>query len=218
MRSVLAAIVLLFCAAFASAQVHGIPASVSSPTSQNGFLEPRGIPASATSLGPRGFADNRVFFIPSQFHDRRIGRHGFVSPIVFPVAVPFFMAVPQPIIIEAASPQSEPRIPEHVEVVIRDERGRELPRPAEAAPRDQNQSSSPAPDAAPQPEPQAGPGAVIVFRDGKKLQLKDYAIIGADVFNLADGRPRKLSLVDVDEAATARANDEIGSAFHLPTL
>jgi hypothetical protein len=217
MRSVLAAIALLFCAAFASAQVHGIPASVSSPTSQNGSLQPHGIPASVTSLGPRGFADDGVF-IPSQFHDRRIGRHGFVSPIVFPVAIPFFLAVPQPIIIEAAAPQPQPRMPEHVEVVIRDERGRELPRPAEAAPGDQPQPSSPAPAAAPQPEPQAGPVAVIVFRDGKKVELKDYAIIGADVFNLADGRPRKLSLVDVDEAATARANDEIGSAFHLPTL
>lgn len=218
MRSVLAAIALLFCTAFASAQVHGIPASVSSPTSQNGFLEPHGIPAGATSLGPRGFADNGVF-IPSQFHDRRIGRHGFVSPIIFPVAVPFFMAVPQPIIVETAAPQPEqPRIPEHVEVVIRDERGRELPRPAEAAPGDHDQPSSPAPSAAAEPQPAAGPGAVIVFRDGKKVELKDYAIIGADVFNLSDGRPRKLSLVDVDEAATARANDEIGSAFHLPTL
>ena len=213
MKSALATVGIFFCAVFAAAQVHGIPASVTSPTSQGGFLQPHGIPSSVTSLGPRGFSDDGVF-VPSQFHDRRIGLHGFVSPIVFPVAIPFFMVAPQPIIIEAAPQPAQRQIPEHVEVVIRDERGRELPRPGA----DESGAPSPQTSAAPEPEPQSGPAAVIVFRNGNTRELQDYAIMGKDVYDLAGGRPKKVPLTDVDEIATARANDERGSGFHLPSL
>ncbi len=54
-----AIVALVLFAAAAMAQVHGVPASVTSPTPQKGFIS--GVPASVTSLGPNGFQDSRQF-------------------------------------------------------------------------------------------------------------------------------------------------------------
>lgn len=65
------------------------------------------------------------------------------------------------------------------------------------------------------------PPAVLVFRDGHREQTSNYAIVGDRLylyFDYADGGAwfKKIGLSDLDLVATAAANREIGSNFHLP--
>jgi hypothetical protein len=71
--------------------------------------------------------------------------------------------------------------------------------------------------AAPPPEP-AGPpetSAILVLKDGTRVELANYAILGQTIFDLAHHN-KKIQLADVDAAATQNANDEHGYDFKLP--
>jgi len=78
----------------------------------------------------------------------------------------------------------------------------------------------PAPaDAAPEkPEEPvvAQPTTVLVFKDGHRSTVVNYAIVGDTLFDFADGRARRIPLADLDLAATRKANDERGVEFKLP--
>jgi hypothetical protein len=67
----------------------------------------------------------------------------------------------------------------------------------------------PAPEAPPQP-------TMLVFKDGQKLQVENYAIVGATLYDLTPGRHRKIMLADLDLDATEKLNDEQGVSFQLP--
>jgi hypothetical protein len=63
-------------------------------------------------------------------------------------------------------------------------------------------------------EPQ--PVTVLVFKDGHKLEIKNYAIQGSTLFNFDDKGPRKIALADIDVPATVSANDDHGVDFRVP--
>jgi hypothetical protein len=58
---------------------------------------------------------------------------------------------------------------------------------------------------------------VLVFKDGHTVELGNYAIVGANLFDLTPGHTRKVPLADIDLAATQRQNDDRGVTFALPT-
>jgi hypothetical protein len=58
---------------------------------------------------------------------------------------------------------------------------------------------------------------LLVFKDGRKLEVGNYAIVGATLFDLTPGHPRKIALADLDLEATRRQNDDRGVTFELPT-
>jgi hypothetical protein len=60
------------------------------------------------------------------------------------------------------------------------------------------------------------PSTLIVFKDGHTIELGNYAIIGATLFDLTPGHARKVALADIDLAATQRQNDDRGVSFALP--
>ena len=62
----------------------------------------------------------------------------------------------------------------------------------------------------------AQPSTVLVFRDGHRVELQNYAIVGDTIFDLAENRSRKIRLADIDLPATRRANDERGVDFQVP--
>jgi hypothetical protein len=61
------------------------------------------------------------------------------------------------------------------------------------------------------------PATLLVFKDGHTLELGNYAIIGANLFDLTPGHTRKVPLAEIDLEATQRQNDDRGVTFALPT-
>lgn len=102
-------------------------------------------------------------------------------------------------------------------------------KPRAAAPR------PPAPTAAPEEAPPAATRAadppvagsesvtalqptILIFKDGHKQQISNYAIVGANLYDLTPGRRQKVPIADLDLVATQKANDEEGNDFKLPQL
>jgi hypothetical protein len=76
----------------------------------------------------------------------------------------------------------------------------------------QADNSAPEPQ---QPQP-AQASTVLVFKDGHKLEVGNYAIVGTTLFDLTSGHPRKIALADLDLEATQKQNDDRGVVFQLP--
>lgn len=56
---------------------------------------------------------------------------------------------------------------------------------------------------------------VLVFRDGHRREVGNYAIMGQTVYVL-DDRTQKISLAELDVPATVKANDDRGMEFKVP--
>lgn len=75
--------------------------------------------------------------------------------------------------------------------------------------------SSPAalsPAAAPAP-PEEHPAALLVYRDGRKGEAANYAVLGQTLYVFEGERTRKIPLAALDLAATQRLNEERGVEF-----
>jgi hypothetical protein len=87
-------------------------------------------------------------------------------------------------------------------------------------------AAPPTPAAEPSPSPAASAAAsqpaqpedpsVLVFRDGHRLEVKNYAIVGDTLYDFTLGHMRKVPLSQLDLTATVKANDERGVDFVLP--
>ncbi len=89
---------------------------------------------------------------------------------------------------------------------IYDRRPENAPEAANAEP------AQPAPSSSAQ---QDEPRTVLVFKDGRQLEVSNYAIMGSNLYLFAGDR-RKISLTDLDLNATRKANDDRGIEFHVP--
>ena len=71
----------------------------------------------------------------------------------------------------------------------------------------------------PSPEREATPRepTVLVFRDGHRQQVSNYAIMGQTVYVL-DDRTQKIPLANLDVPATIKANDDRGMEFNVPAV
>ena len=58
--------------------------------------------------------------------------------------------------------------------------------------------------------------AVLVYRDGRRREIENYAVMGGAVWVFAGQTTRKIALADLDLNATRRLNDERGVDF-IPT-
>jgi hypothetical protein len=82
------------------------------------------------------------------------------------------------------------------------------------------------------PPPQAAPGSaasqpptgtpiipaiVLVFRDQHKQEIESYAIVGQTLWNFSSQHIEKISLTELDLAATVKANNERGRSFRVPS-
>ena len=73
---------------------------------------------------------------------------------------------------------------------------------------------------APRPVPQAsGPvtPVVLVFRDGHRMEIQNYAIIGQTLWVLDETNSSKIPLADLDLDTTQRENRARGLRFSLPS-
>jgi hypothetical protein len=240
------AVALLWLALPLSAQVRGVPASVTSYGFGGHFNPTPGPPASVTSLGPNGFdSGNHDFGRPvccgmtsNGFQHRPGFTHpGFTHP---GFARPGFAhrprggsflggyttvyAYPYPVYVEPEYSTSDPanQFPEEEYrggPTIFDRRG---PGPsrvddaANTAPESRN-SEPTRNEPSREAEPAADqPQTLLVFKDGHQLEVQNYAIVGDTLVDLTEGHRRKVSLADLDVEATAKQNDDRGIDFRLP--
>lgn len=76
-------------------------------------------------------------------------------------------------------------------------------------PREQSSEGSPEPVA-------SQPSTVLIFKDGHQQEISNYAIVGSTLYDLSDGRSKRLQLEDLDLSATVKENDQRGVEFQLP--
>lgn len=199
----------------AGPELRGIPASVTSPR-PDGTL--RGIPGSVTdpraAFGFRGSVSfGRVRPVAPLNHRRPapvVVVPYYAYPYVYDYSAyeepqPAAQTVqPQVIVIKDETTHSddssrygehsfEQREPAHEEAV--------QPKPAPAAPQLEN----------------AGPPTTLVYRDGHKAELRNYAIVGSDLLDLTRSPViKRIPLASLDLNATRHENEENGVDFYLP--
>jgi hypothetical protein len=207
------------------AQINGAPASVTSPGF--GGRAVNGPPSSVTSLGPRGYAPNSwVTFStpsPSRHGDAHHHRHHFVDSIP---AVAYAVPVPYPVDIGATDGATD-----YDDAASADDRDPNYQGGPTVFDRRGSGASSYIPPVQNVPTPRAVHGAdgsgvdpdppqaptLLIFKDGRKLEVGNYAIIGATLFDLTPGHARKVPLADLDLEATLKENDNRGVTFQMPS-
>lgn len=195
------------------AQINGAPASVTSPGFGGRAIN--GTPSSVTSLGPRGFAPQpHPGATRRHDHQDEGHRHHYVqysAPLVYAVPLPYAVDIGD------TDDNSDDNDPEYQGgPTVFDRRGsgadsyvppvRDFPRPHAA----QSADDDPPPPETPQPP------TLLVFKDGHQLGIGNYAIVGANLFDLTPGHARRIAIVDLDLEATRRQNDDRGVTFQLP--
>jgi hypothetical protein len=201
------------------------PTSTVIPPSVGRSVNP---PTGAASLGPRSFSpDSRGFAsgfrVP--FAESNVGRTGDRHPLHHhhdrEFVPPLFYGAPVPYAVDSGQADDSADSSDDDEYqggpTIFDRRGygaasyvppvRDVPTPHAAANVD-----APVADPGPPQQP-----TVLVFKDGHKLEVGNYAIVGSTLFDLTPGHPRKIPLADLDLEATRQQNDDRGVAFQLPT-
>lgn len=202
------------------AQINAVPSSVTSPGF--GGRAVNGTPPSVTSLGPNGFAPRPgvtfstppAFVRPGDGRHRHHHHHNFVGPVFYP----YPYAVPVPYETDNRQPDAEADDEADYQggPTIFDRRGsgeESYVPPARNIPRRQPAQRADADP--PAPEPPQEP-TLLVFKDGRKIEVGNYAIVGATLFDLTPGHPRKVALADLDLDATQKQNDDHGVVFRLP--
>lgn len=204
-------ILLLSFGISAGAQIHGTPASVTS-LGANGEI--RGMPASVTSLGPFGWQTPRfrtpVGFRPrlGQIYGRR--RLDYAYGTVLPYAVPVYPllysgdagsygAVYGSYLDGGPTSGTDPRA-----FVVR----------PGATPTDSSAAAALPVPAAVDLAPERL--TVLVFLDGHRQEVGNYAIVGDKLFDLKAGGRRTIPLSELDLPATRQLNEDRGTDFVLP--
>ena len=226
------------------AQIHGVPASVTSFGFGGSDNPTPGVRASVTSLGPNGYGNSRPvfgnccanFFFPAnqdqamffggqfsghQFSGRqssgRHHRHGDRSD--FPVGSYIPYAVPYAVPYDGAYDEEADDDSGDADYV-------RAPGPRNAEPpvkradareftRKAATSAKPTPRE-PEAPVTAQPSTVLIFKDGHQSDVINYAIVGDTLFDFGAGRTHKILLADLDLAATRKANDDHGVDFQIP--
>lgn len=220
--SALAAFLSVNAATSAVAQVHGIPPSVTSIQNHFPPYLPN-IPASVTSLGPRGYVGPPAFPVYPNTHPFS-GRHGNGYGNKFGYGyntgawiVPYYVpadddtsgydgggAASGPYVYSGPPPEQTL----HAVVDMPPVRRSDPPEGVDMAPIAKIEPSQ---------ESEVLPleATVLIFRDGHEQQVTNYAVMGQTIY-VFDARKQKISLSDVDVPATIKANDDRGVDFQLP--
>ena len=201
--------------------IHGVPPSVTS-FGFGGHPGFHGVPPSVTSLN---FGSSPAQFRRPVFNHRR-HRTGLVNPLYggiyyAPYAVPYDYSDyyvmspgiddtmeedysrPGPTIFDSHGVSGREYARPRAEEDYRSERA---PQAAEKPPAE--------PEAQEQPEEQ--PTTVLVFKDGRQMEIENYAIVGTTLYDLSEGRSKKVALAELDLPATVKQNDDRGVEFKLP--
>ena len=228
----------------AHAQANGVPPSVTS-FGFGGHRDFGGVPPSVTSVGPKGLGPTRPGRIhqPPSFSTSNPGRrhHDHNQGAGYPYFIPYYPVVDPYAYGGPDVEQGMPTGPEDAEEqdqyqggpTIFDRRGSGTAYPNDYGRQDARVTVPKPPDPAPDPAPEASvavasvrssapvasqPNTILIFKDGHKQEVGNYAIVGTNLFDLTPGRRQKIALGDLDLPATQKANDDLGIDFKLPEL
>ena len=229
----LALVALLASALSATAQINAAPPSVTSIGFGGRAFSP--LFPSVTSLGPRGFTpgfnpafpNSRPFFglHPPPLFDGHHHHHHPVDgsvPIGGVYAVPYY-AYYDPGYMPYAYPGNDAQNEGSEDAydggpTVFDRRGRGTPPRPPTADSDELAARSAPPAATGETDPPVSqPATVLVFKDGRRLEVENYAIVGNTLYDLSDGARRKIPLADLDLGATTKQNDDRGVDFEVPS-
>jgi hypothetical protein len=198
------------------AQINAAPPSVTSMGFGGRAIN--GAPPSVTSLGPRGFAPAFNPAFPNSrtaagmnsgfraHHTHR--RPRFPQGDLVYYATPYYGYYDNGTDAQNYAPEDE----YNGGPTIFDRRGPGYVPPV-PEPENPFQDASAAPAEA---VPEQSTPTVLVFKDGHRLEVENYAIVGSTLYDLTEGHRRKVALDDLDLTATAKQNDDRGIDFHLP--
>ena len=88
-------------------------------------------------------------------------------------------------------------------------------REIERTPAKQGQTDQVAPESAPAPETTVLP-TILVFRDGRRMEIQNYAIADQTLWVFAEQSTTKISLTDLDLEGTIKVNADRRSRFSRP--
>lgn len=215
----------------APAQVNGVPASVTS-LGFGGKTTPNGVRASVTSLGPNGYPDSWPvygaccvdFFMPGNPNAAQRPEHrhhkkdkdkgpdfpvGVVEPVYVPYGVPYAADGDDSDegpggndVSDAGMPNAGP---------THSSRGEKS-----GVGNDLTAKSEYVGPFRPEEPVVAQPSTVLIFRDGHRAEILNYAVVGDTLFDLGADRTHKILLADLDLPATRKANDDRGVDFQVP--
>jgi len=211
-RGLVLALVTLATSVVVSAQIHGVPPSVTSFGPGRGSTP--GVRASVTSLGPRGFSGSfgRHPGFVNGFRNREFHRRvypGFVGSYYWPYYSYYGWDYPYDYYSSDAY-QQQP-YPQQPTVVVIDPKSSDE-RYGDHSFDERSQARSQAPPAPPQEQDPT----VLVFRDGHKQEIRNYAIVGQMLWDFGAKGTHKIPLSDLDLETTRKLNDERGVDFVLP--
>lgn len=224
-----------------TAQINGVPASVTSIGFGGNFNRVPGVPASITSVGPFGLVPSNRFVPPTSFvgpnnliipnnlvsnpflrvrpnpplfrHRPRHDHNGFFGGVPV-VAVPYAVPVAVPVEDYGEDSSEVPESEYQGGPTIFDRRGPGSRQPNMPSTPEQPAASAPA---AAQPEPVAEqPTTVLVFNDGHELEIQNYAIVGDTLFDMTPGHRRRVLLSELNLPATSQKNEDRGVGFVVP--
>ena len=194
--------------------LHGIPPSVTS-FGFGGHPGFHGVPPSVTSLGfGNAPAQRGLGFHHEHFNGRR-HRRAVVSPFLGGYYLPYGYDYGYD---DPGYYAADPGVDDSMEQNYRsgptifDRNG--AGRAPEPLPDDYRTELNLAPAASAPVRDQ--PETVLVFKDGHAQEVKNYAIVGVTLYDLSEGRTRKVQLAELDLQATVKQNDDRGVSFQLP--
>jgi hypothetical protein len=220
------------------AQVRGLPPTATSLGPGGQVVSP--LPPTATSVGPGAFGNSGVapgfgmgtrLVAPGFTGVRGFGRHhhhlngtfiGGAYPVYVPVPIatlPYWDSSADETADEAEADRPAATVFErgyrrNAEQYPHpgDDADDYVPQPArheDGQPRETTQES----ESKPVP---AQPASVLVFKDGHRLELQNYAIVGDTLYDFTPGHQRRIALSQLDLKATADANESAGIEFQVP--
>jgi hypothetical protein len=232
-------LVLAFCFVVlvtlsASAQANGVPPSVTS-FGFGGHPGFNGVPPSVTSIGPRGLGPAHGPRPPLAVQTPHHHHRDYIYPYYVPYYIPYYPADNY----DGSADQALTDAPEDPEQyqggpTIFDRRGAgvpapndyqaakpkiAVPKPPAPVPADDDQTLAtkvPEPVSPAAPAIAVQPATILIFKDGHRQEVGNYAIVGPNLFDLTPGHRMKIALSDLDLAATQKANDDEGNDFQLP--
>ena len=221
-------------------QFHGVGASITTSSPNTGVIGERtfagrsfGTPPSLTSITPGRTAQFGVTFDGGRRHHFGQGHHKNFVPIFVPYySYPYYPYGYSDLYPDTAMPnnnmEQQPQAEDFSPPALTVFENRPGYRPPPLTPAESRDYASAAPSTAsvdrgtetlparePTPVIDQAP-TVLIFRDGRQLEIGNYAIQGDVLYNLDGKGPRKIKLADLDLAKTVQANDERGNEFRLP--
>lgn len=200
-----------------------MPSATGAVRAFTGAVAPPTGPVRPPSGGPNfttGIPDSRVSFHatnPTAGEHRRHHDHGRgATHVAYGYAVPYAYPV------DAGTPDEDSDTDDDANYqggpTVFDRRGsgeESYVPPVDPIPTPHSASTDDADAAAASPEQPRQP-TLLIFKDGHQLELGNYAIIGAFLFDLTPGHARRIALADLDLEATRKQNDDRGISFQLP--